>query len=145
MLSKPKLPNPKSTTYSSLLYGADYEILETITGKIETVENKIAVIHWAYKNRQMLPTSNYKVGEKRILNLIPFERMKELQTLEQHYDGDLFDFYWDLPETSNEIHGKSRIHQENTSNSHLIASAGCSLFALILVFLVKLIIKHNEQ
>jgi len=145
MLSKPKLPNPKSTTYSSLLYGADYEILETITGKIETVENKIAVIHWAYKNRQMLPTSNYKVGEKRILNLIPFDRMKELRTLEQHYDGDLFDFYWDLPETSNEIHGKSRIHQENTSNSHLIASAGCSLFALILVFLVKLIIKHNEQ
>ncbi|MDE0570811.1 MAG: hypothetical protein OSB44_09020 [Verrucomicrobiales bacterium] len=144
MLSKPKLPNPKLTTYSSLLYGADYEILETISGKIETDENKIAVIHWAYKNRQMLPSSNYKVGEERLLNLIPFDQIKELRTLEQHYEGDLFDFYWDLPGVNNEITEKSIIHQKNAANSHLIASASCSLFALILVFLIKKIIKHNE-
>ena len=144
MLSKPKLPNPKSTTYSSLLYGADYEILETISGKIETDENKIAVIHWAYKNRQLLPSSNYKVGEERLLNLVPFDQIKELRTLEQHYDGDLFDFYWDLPEANNEITEKSIIHQKNASNSHLIASASCSLFALILVFLIKVIVKHNK-
>ncbi|MFL2478933.1 MAG: hypothetical protein ACJ0K4_05215 [Verrucomicrobiales bacterium] len=144
MLSKPKLPNPKSTTYSSLLYGADYEVLKTISGKIETDQNKIAVIHWAYKNRQMLPSSNYKVGEERHLNLVPFDQMKELRTLEQHYDGDLFDFYWDLPEASNETPKKSIIHQENASNSHIIASAGCGLFALILVFVMKLIGKHNK-
>ncbi|MDB4722129.1 hypothetical protein OAF65_10450 [Verrucomicrobiales bacterium] len=145
MLSKPKLPNPKSTTYSSLLYGADYEILEKFSGEIETDKNKIAVIHWAYKNRQMLPSSNYKVGEKKLLNLVPFDQMKELRTLEQYYDGDLFDFYWDLTEASNEMPKKSILHQENVTNSHLIASAGCSLFALILVFLIKLIVKHNEQ
>ena len=144
ILSKPKLPDPKSTTYSALLYGADYEILETISGKVETEENKIAVIHWAYKNRKMLPSSNYKIGEERIMNLIPFDQMKELRTLEQLYDGDLFDFYWDLPETNHEITTKSMIQIENAVNSHFIASAGCGLFALILVFVMKLIVKHNE-
>ena len=145
ILSKPKLPDPKSTTYTALLYGADYEILETTSGKIETDGNKIAVMHWAYKNRQMLPSSNYKIGEERILNLIPFDEIKELRTLEQLYDGDLFDYYWDLPEANNEIPEKPIILKENASNSHLIASTSCGLFALILVFLMKLIVKHNEQ
>ena len=33
--------------------------------------------------------------------------------------------------------------KENGSNSHLIASASCGLFALILAFLIKKIVKHN--
>ena len=143
ILSKPKLPDPKSTTYSALLYGADYKILETTSGKIETDGNRIAVMHWAYKNRQMLPSSNYKIGEERVLNLIPFDEMKELRTLEQLYDGDLFDYYWDLPEANNEMPEKPIILKENGSNSHLIASASCGLFALILAFLIKKIVKHN--
>ena len=63
MLTKPQLPDPQSTTYSTLLYAAEYHVDTVLKGAIEAEEEgRIAVIHYAYKDRRPLESSTYKVG-----------------------------------------------------------------------------------
>ena len=71
LLTKPELPDPQSTTYSTLLYAAEYHVDSVLEGDLEPEEEgRIAVIHYAFKDRRPLESSTYKVGEQREFELV---------------------------------------------------------------------------
>ncbi len=126
MLSRPELPDPQSTTYSTLLYAAEYHIDAVLEGDIEAEEaGRIAVIHYAFKDRRPLESSTYRVGDQRELELVSFAAMKELQKIETRNDSDLFDLYWDLTAIR-------PLDATIAGKPHVFASLGCCLFALLL-------------
>ena len=142
LIEKPKIPDPNQTTYKDLLYGADYEIIETISGQIPEEGKKIAVVNWAFKNRVLLPSANYEIGSVRNLQLMPFEEMKDLQTLEQMYEGDNFDLFWELPKTSEKTHEIGQIKSENKAFRHKIALIVSSLFTIFIFIGTNRIPEH---
>ena len=142
LIEKPKIPDPKQTTYKDLLYGADYEIIETISGQVPEEGKKIAVVNWAFKNRVLLPSANYEIGSVRNLQLMPFEEMKDLQTLEQMYEGDNFDLFWELPKTSEKTHEIGQIKSENKAFRHKIALIVSSLFTIFIFIGTNRIPEH---
>ena len=143
LIEKPKIPDPNQTTYKDLLYGADYEIIETISGQIPEEGKKIAVVNWAFKNRVLLPSANYEIGSVRNLQLMPFEEMKDLQTLEQMYEGDNFDLFWELPKTSEKTQEIAQIKSENKAFRHKIALIVSSLFTIFIFIGTNRIPEHN--
>ena len=142
LIEKPKIPDPNQTTYKDLLYGADYEIIETISGQVPEEGKKIAVVNWAFKNRVLLPSANYEIGSVRNLQLMPFEEMKDLQTLEQIYEGDNFDLFWELPKTSEKTHEIGQIKSENKAFRHKIALIVSSLFTIFIFIGTNRIPEH---
>ena len=142
LIEKPKIPDPNQTTYKDLLYGADYEIIETISGQIPEEGKKIAVVNWAFKNRVLLPSANYEIGSVRNLQLMPFEEMKDLQTLEQIYEGDNFDLFWELPKTSEKTQEIVKIKSENKAFRHKIALIVSSLFTIFIFIGTNRIPEH---
>ena len=142
LIGKPKIPDPNQTTYKDLLYGADYEIIETISGQIPEEGKKIAVVNWAFKNRVLLPSANYEIGSVRNLQLMPFEEMKDLQTLEQMYEGDNFDLFWELPKTSEKTQEIGQIKSENKAFRHKIALIVSSLFTIFIFIGTNRIPEH---
>ena len=142
LIEKPKIPDPNQTTYKDLLYGADYEIIETISGQAPEEGKKIAVVNWAFKNRVLLPSANYEIGSVRNLQLMPFEEMKDLQTLEQMYEGDNFDLFWELPKTSEKTHEIGQIKSENKAFRHKIALIVSSLFTIFIFIGTNRIPEH---
>ena len=142
LIEKPKIPDPKQTTYKDLLYGADYEIIETISGQVPEEGKKIAVVNWAFKNRVLLPSANYEIGSVRNLQLMPFEEMKDLQTLEQMYEGDNFDLFWELPKTSEKTQEIAQIKSENKAFRHKIALIVSSLFTIFIFIGTNRIPEH---
>ncbi len=142
LIEKPKIPDPNQTTYKDLLYGADYEIIETISGQVPEEGKKIAVVNWAFKNRVLLPSANYEIGSVRNLQLMPFEEMKDLQTLEQMYEGDNFDLFWELPKTSEKTHEIGQIKSENKAFRHKIALIVSSLFTIFIFIGTNRIPEH---
>ena len=142
LIEKPKIPDPNQTTYKDLLYGADYEIIETISGQRPEEGKKIAVVNWAFKNRVLLPSANYEIGSVRNLQLMPFEEMKDLQTLEQMYEGDNFDLFWELPKTSEKTQEIAQIKSENKAFRHKIALIVSSLFTIFIFIGTNRIPEH---
>ncbi len=142
LIEKPKIPDPKQTTYKDLLYGADYEIIETISGQVPEEGKKIAVVNWAFKNRVLLPSANYEIGSVRNLQLMPFEEMKDLQTLEQMYEGDNFDLFWESPKTSEKTQEIAQIKSENKAFRHKIALIVSSLFTIFIFIGTNRIPEH---
>ena len=142
LIEKPKIPDPNQTTYKDLLYGADYEIIETISGQVPEEGKKIAVVNWAFKNRVLLPSANYEIGSVRNLQLMPFEEMKDLQTLEQMYEGDNFDLFWELPKTSEKTQEIGQIKSENKAFRHKIALIVSSLFTIFIFIGTNRIPEH---
>ena len=142
LIGKPKIPDPNQTTYKDLLYGADYEIIETISGQIPEEGKKIAVVNWAFKNRVLLPSANYEIGSVRNLQLMPFEEMKDLQTLEQMYEGDNFDLFWELPKTSEKTQEIGQIKSENKAFRHKIALIVSSLITIFIFIGTNRIPEH---
>ena len=142
LIEKPKIPDPNQTTYKDLLYVADYEIIETISGQIPEEGKKIAVVNWAFKNRVLLPSANYEIGSVRNLQLMPFEEMKDLQTLEQMYEGDNFDLFWELPKTSEKTQEIGQITSENKAFRHKIALIVSSLFTIFIFIGTNRIPEH---
>lgn len=127
LVSKPPLPDPGSTAYTALLYVAEYRIDAVLEGDIEPEDDgKIAVVHYAFKDRQSLASSTYKIGEQREFDLVPFEGKSGLQSLETRNDSDLFELYWD--ETAPAPVGGQAIG----AAPRLIATGGCAAFALLL-------------
>ena len=126
LVSKPEIPDPKSTSYSSLLYAAEYRIDEVLEGDIEPEDDgKIAVVHYAFENRNLYKSSAYKIGQQREFTLVPFDTMKDLQTIETRNDSDLFEVYWDTTPTK-------PLATASGSTPHLVASTGCAAFAIFL-------------
>ena len=142
LIEKPKIPDPNQTTYKDLLYGADYEIIETISGQVPEEGKKIAIVNWAFKNRVLLPSANYEIGSIRNLQLMPFEEMKDLQTLEQMYEGDNFDLFWELPKTSEKTQEIGQIKSENKAFRHKIALIVSSLFTIFIFIGTNRIPEH---
>ena len=142
LIEKPKIPDPNQTTYKDLLYVADYEIIETISGQIPEEGKKIAVVNWAFKNRLLLPSANYEIGSVRNLQLMPFEEMKDLQTLEQMYEGDNFDLFWELPKTSEKTQEIGQIKSANKAFRHKIALIVSSLFTIFIFIGTNRIPEH---
>ena len=142
LIEKPKIPDPNQTTYKDLLYGADYEIIETISGQVPEEVKKIAVVNWAFKNRVLLPSADYEIGSVRNLQLMPFEEMKDLQTLEQMYEGDNFDLFWELPKTSEKTEEIGQIKSENKAFRHKIALIVSSLFTIFIFIGTNRIPEH---
>ncbi|MAB59353.1 MAG: hypothetical protein CMO46_02280 [Verrucomicrobiales bacterium] len=143
LTKKPNIPNPQLTTYKDLLYGSDYEIIEKIAGEINDENGKIAVLNWAFKNRKINPSAEYALGREAIIELVPFEEMKELQTLEQIYDGDIFDLYWELPKNSDEKPEINQINARNAGFRHKIALITSGVFSIIIFLGTRFIPKHN--
>ena len=126
LITKPELPDPKSTTYSTLLYAAEYRVDSVIEGSLEPEdEGKIAVIHYAFRNRIPQQSSAFQIGEQREFELIPFDSKKELQSLETRNESDLFDLYWDLTKPG-------PMNPKISSKPSIFAGLGCFLFTLIL-------------
>ena len=142
LIGKPKIPDPNQTTYKDLLYGADYEIIETISGQVPEEGKKIAIVNWAFKNRVLLPSANYEIGSVRNLQLMPFEEMKDLQTLEQMYEGDNFDLFWELPKTSEKTQEIGQIKSKNKAFRHKIALIVSSLFTIFIFIGTNRIPEH---
>ena len=143
LMEKPKIPDPNQTTYKDLLYGADYEILETISGKVPEEGKKIAVVNWAFKNRVLLPSANYEVGSVRNLQLMPFQEMSDLQTLEQMYEGDNFDLFWELPKSPVKTKEIEQMKSKNEGFRHKIALIVSSLFTIFIFIGTNRIPEHN--
>ena len=126
LLTKPELPDPQSTTYSTLLYAAEYHVDAVLEGALTPEEEgRILVLHYAFKDRRSLESSAFQVGDQREFELVSFASKKELQSLETRNDSDLFDLYWDLTEPrplDSAISAKPRV----------FAALGCCLFALTL-------------
>ena len=135
--------NPQLNTYKDLLYGSDYEIIEKISGDIQDDNGKIAVINWAFKNRKIKPSAEYALEREAIIKLVPFEEMKELQTLEQVYDGDIFDLYWELSEKSDKSTEINQLLAENTGLRHKIASITSGVFSIFIFLGTRFIPKHS--
>ena len=142
LITKPKLPNPNQTTYKDLLYGADYEIIETLSGKFQGNSKVVAIVNWAFKNRKLLPSADYEIGSVRNLQIVPFEEMKDLQTLEQMYEGDNFDLFWELPKTSEKTQEIAQIKSENKAFRHKIALIVSSLFTIFIFIGTNRIPEH---
>ena len=143
LTKKTNIPNPQLTTYKDLLYGSDYEIIEKISGEIQDDNGKIAVINWAFKNRKIKPSAEYSLEREAIIKLVPFEEMKELQTLEQVYDGDIFDLYWELSEKSDKSTEINQLLAENTGLRHKIASITSGVFSIFIFLGTRFIPKHS--
>ena len=143
LTKKPNIPNPQLTTYKDLLYGSDYEIIEKISGDIQDDNGKIVVINWAFKNRKIKPSAEYALEREAIIKLVPFEEMKELQTLEQVYDGDIFDLYWEVSENLDKSTEINQILAENTGLRHKIASITSGVFSIFIFLGTRFIPKHS--
>ncbi len=126
LLTKPELPDPQSTTYSTLLYAAEYHVDSVLEGELEPEdEGKIAVIHYAFKDRLPLESSTFQVGNQREFELVPFESRKELQSLETRNESDLFDLYWNLT-------APKALNADISAKPRIFAVLGCCLFTFIL-------------
>ena len=145
LIAKPKLPNPNQTTYKDLLYGADYEIIETLSGKFQGNSKVVAIVNWAFKNRKLLPSADYEIGSVRNLQIVPFEEMKDLQTLEQVYEGDNFDLYWELAKNPKKTEIIEQITLENDALRHQTSIIICSIFTVFIFIGCFRIPKHNQR
>ena len=145
LITKPKLPNPNQTTYKDLLYGADYEIIETLSGKFQGNSKVVAIVNWAFKNRKLLPSADYEIGSVRNLQIVPFEEMKDLQTLEQLYEGDNFDLYWELAKNPKKTEIIEQITLENDTLRHQTSIIICSIFTVFIFIGCFRIPKHNQR
>ena len=126
LLTKPDLPDPKSTTYTTLLYAAEYHVDSVLEGNLEPEdEGRIAVIHYAFRDRIPLQSSTFQIGDQREFELVSFDSRKELKSLENRNDSDLFDLYWDLTEPR-------AINPAISAKPRILAALGCCFFALIL-------------
>ena len=63
---------------------------------------------------------------------MPFEQIKDLQTLEQMYEGDNFDLFWELPKSAEKTQEIGQIKSENKAFRHKIALIVSSLFTIFI-------------
>ena len=80
---------------------------------------------------------------ERNLQLMPFEEMKDLQTLEQMYEGDNFDLFWELPKTLEKTQEIGQIKSKNKAFRHKIALIVSSLFTIFIFIGTNRIPEHN--
>ena len=99
-------------------------------------------MNWAFKNRVLLPSANYEIGSVRNLQLMPFEEMKDLQTLEQMYEGDNFDLFWELAKTSEKTQEIEQIKSENKAFRHKLPSSSAPLFTIFIFIGTNRIPEH---
>ena len=76
---------------------------------------------------------------------MPFEEMKDLQTLEQMYEGDNFDLFWELPKTTEKTQEIGQIKSENKAFRHKIALIVSSLFTIFIFIGTNRIPGHNYR
>ena len=90
-----------------------------------------------------MPSADYEIGSVRNLQIVPFEEMKDLQTLEQVYEGDNFDLYWELanPKKTEII---EQITLENDVLRHQTSIIICSIFT-VFIFIGCLRIPNDNQ
>lgn len=89
LLRKSPFQNPKTAPYDASLYAADYEILNVLEGAYEP--QQALVFHWAFKNRERLPSANYRVGSTQKLTLVPLDTQTDLRAVNQANDSELFE------------------------------------------------------
>ncbi len=79
LIERAALQDPKTVPYPASLYAAKYRILERMEGDYD--EEEVLVYHWGFRDRELLPSSGYQVGDVRELTLVPFDSMDDLQSV----------------------------------------------------------------
>ena len=133
LVAKSPIDDPKTTAYTALLYAADYELLETLDGAEppETEDGRLVVLHWAFRDRKMLPSADYEVGTERTMALVPFDSRPELGTLEVSNTSDLFiDSLWEI-EPERESPG-AKSPPEKDGHSPVLPLSACAAWAVLL-------------
>ena len=71
--------------------------------------------------------------------------MKDLQTLEQMYEGDNFDLFWELPKSPVKTKEIEQIKSKNEGFRHKIALIVSSLFTIFIFIGTNRIPEHNYR
>ncbi len=97
MIERAAVQDPKTVPYPASLYAAKYRITEVIQG--DYMEGEVLVFHWGFRERKLLPSAAYQVGDSRELVLVPFDSQSELQSINR---ADLDEFlllpFWAIEE-----------------------------------------------
>ncbi len=93
MIERAALRDPNTVPYPASLYAAKYRVLEVVEGSY--AESEVLVYHWGFRERKLLPSAGFQVGDTRELTLVPFAAKTKLQSINR---ADLDDFlllpYW---------------------------------------------------
>lgn len=89
---KSSFANPADVPYPDALYACEYEVLEVLDGSF--ADPNMLVFHWAFRARELQPSSNYQEGDERVLSVVPFAQKTKLQSINQANDS----FDLDLPQ-----------------------------------------------
>ena len=92
-----------------------------------------------------MPSADYEIGSVRNLQIVPFEEMKDLQTLEQVYEGDNFDLYWELAKNPKKTEIIEQITLENDTLRHQTSIIICSIFTVFIFIGCLRIPNHNQR
>ena len=130
LVAKSQIDDPRTTAYTALLYAAEYRLVETLAGpEPETEDGRFLLLHWAFRDRKMLPSADYEIGAERTMELVPFETQAALQSLEKSNQSDLFvDALWEI-EPENPDPGAVQAAPEQRG---LLPAVACGLYALLL-------------
>ncbi len=141
---KSKFPDPNSVTYSDALYGVEYEVNEVLDGEGAEVGEKVVVMHWAFRGKKLMPSSAYEIGDKRTLDLVPFDEKEEVQSTQAMNDTDAFLTWWEEePEIESapaEDGGDAAV--PTNGSAHTIASVVCALVSLAFVAVLSLAMRR---
>ncbi len=136
LVKRSPIDDPKTTPYTALIYVCEYELIEALGGaEIVPEDGRVAVAHWAFRERRMLPSSEYEIGAVREMALVPFDGRPEQRAGEISADTDLFDFWWEVeaPAEAGADPGASRPEVAAEARpARAIAAAACGLYALLL-------------
>ena len=79
MVARSAIENPKSVSYPDGLYVAKYRVDDFVAGNWH--ESEIFVIHWAFRQKELLPESKFQVGDRKLMSLVPFHEVEKLKGL----------------------------------------------------------------
>ena len=79
LLEKSEHADPQKVTYPDAVFACLYEIESVEEGVYE--KEQVLVYQWAFRKKELLPTSKFEVGKKYKLVLSPWDSKKTLQTV----------------------------------------------------------------
>ena len=73
--------------YRNALHTAVYDVEQVVSGKLDS--KQLVAVEWTFQDKKMSPTSNFAVGQRYRLTLVPWDQKKELHNLDRSDDVSL--------------------------------------------------------
>ena len=124
LVKQSAIKDPSTVTYKNAIFVNEYQV--------EGSDEIILVSEWAFQDKKLTAASGRAIGEKVVLELVPFDSQKELMR-EQMFDDYTDDFertrYWALSAESAEV--ATEVAKGDPKRANMIASIVCGLAVLL--------------